>query len=369
MIYKDLVRMNIYHLVSQKVWCGCTQYTYDLSCRQREDGHYVEIVCRRKPEIITPFHHAEFPISTLPLKGITDIDSAMRLARVIKRRKDVIIHAHSFKDAFTACLARKLSENKNVRVVVTRHLLKKAKSGVIYNTLYNDIDKIVFVSQKAKDSFLLSKPKIDSSKLSVIYNSVRNYMEQPVDLHAMYNVPKGATILMYLGRLLPEKGVEVLIKALCQLDAKKYFLVLAGNGEKHFMEKLHSLVSSNRIDNNVAFAGFVDNPQNYIAGCDVGITPSVHAESFGITNLEYMSQGKPIITSDNGGQGEYITHEKEGILTEPGNPYLLAASINDMLTNPTKRKNMGKAAAKKFEEELSYEIFYQQMSQIYKELK
>ena len=47
--------MNIYHLVSNKVWGGGEQYVLDLACRQRDAGHYVEIVCRNEPEVIAPF--------------------------------------------------------------------------------------------------------------------------------------------------------------------------------------------------------------------------------------------------------------------------------------------------------------------------
>ena len=88
--------MNIYHLVSNKVWGGGEQYVLDLACRQRDAGHYVEIVCRNEPEVIAPFRAKEFPISTLPLKGLTDLDSGVRLARMVKKRRNTVITLSSW---------------------------------------------------------------------------------------------------------------------------------------------------------------------------------------------------------------------------------------------------------------------------------
>lgn len=360
--------MNIYHLISNKVWGGGEQYVLELAKKQREKGHYVEIVCRRRPEVILPFNHAEFSISTLPLKGITDFDSATRLGRVIKGRNNVIIHVHNFKDAFTACMARKFSENKDVRIVLTRHLVKKGKTGMIYNALYKDIDKIIFVSELAKDTFLKNNPKIDPNKIEVVHNSVQEITLNPQNLHKDFNIDSDKLILMYHGRISPEKGVDVLLKAVSQLDPKMYHLIVAGTGDPDFVGELQSIVRSNRLENNVTFPGFLNNPQDYIKGCDIGVLPSLCRESFGLSNLEYMMNGKPLIASNNGAQKEYMENGKEGILIAPENPYSLAAAINFLLTNPEARKEMGDAAKIKFENDLSYDRFYNKISKIYNEL-
>ena len=120
---------NVFQLVSNKVWGGIEQYAYDLSSELKKNGNYVEIVCRKYEPTINHFRQLELPISILPLKGMTDFDSPVRFARLIKRNKN-IVHVHNFKDAATAILARHISENNRTRIVLTRHFVKKAKGGM-----------------------------------------------------------------------------------------------------------------------------------------------------------------------------------------------------------------------------------------------
>ena len=80
--------INIFHIVSDKNWGGAEQYVYDLASELRAHQCYIEIVSRNKPQILNRFRELEVPISILPLKGLTDIESALRFARLIKRGKN-----------------------------------------------------------------------------------------------------------------------------------------------------------------------------------------------------------------------------------------------------------------------------------------
>ncbi|MDD6778499.1 MAG: glycosyltransferase, partial [Bacteroidales bacterium] len=95
--------INVFHIVSDKEWAGAEQYVYDLASELRKNGVYIEIVTRNRRQILDRFRDLEVPISILPLKGITDIDSVLRFARLIKRGKN-IVHVHNPKDAAIAML-------------------------------------------------------------------------------------------------------------------------------------------------------------------------------------------------------------------------------------------------------------------------
>ena len=113
--------INVFHIVSNKHWTGAEQYTYDLVDRLRNDpDFYVEVVCRKRPIVLKQYRRLEVPISILPLKGVTDIDSPVRFARLLRKGQN-IIHVHSFRDAFMAVMARRISENRDTRVVVSVH--------------------------------------------------------------------------------------------------------------------------------------------------------------------------------------------------------------------------------------------------------
>ena len=124
--------INVFHIVSNKHWTGAEQYTYDLVDRLRKDpSFYVEVVCRKHPNVLKQYRRLEIPISILPLKGVTDIDSPVRFARLLRKGQN-IIHVHSFRDAFMAVMARRISENRNTRVVVSVHGVYKPKKNYMY---------------------------------------------------------------------------------------------------------------------------------------------------------------------------------------------------------------------------------------------
>ena len=88
--------INVFHIVSNKHWTGAEQYTYDLTALLRKDpDFYVEVVCRKYPRVLKQYRRLEIPISILPLKGVTDIESPVRFARLLRKGRN-IIHVHSF---------------------------------------------------------------------------------------------------------------------------------------------------------------------------------------------------------------------------------------------------------------------------------
>ena len=72
--------INIFQIVSDKDWGGAEQYVFDLASELRADNRYIEIVSRNRRLILDRMRKLEVPISILPLKGMTDIESALRYA-------------------------------------------------------------------------------------------------------------------------------------------------------------------------------------------------------------------------------------------------------------------------------------------------
>ena len=71
--------INIFHIVSNKIWSGPEQYAYDLMLKLKDqDEYYVEMVCGKSDTVLNRFRPLEIPISILPLKGMTDLDSPKR---------------------------------------------------------------------------------------------------------------------------------------------------------------------------------------------------------------------------------------------------------------------------------------------------
>ena len=347
--------MKIIHLVSNKVWGGGEQYVLDLATAFAAKGNEVTIVSRDIDAVTHRFKDVGLPVTTMALKGAIDIASPFKLAKIIGKEQPVVIHVHNFKDATTALRARTLSRNRNISIVMTRHLVKAAKR----KSLYNKLNAMIFVSHLAKNEFMSTSPAIDATKVHVIHNSIKH---TPVTAESMPD--KGLT-LMFHGRLSPEKGIDTLLQAFAQAAIPDARLVIAGSGNEEYVKELHAIADKAGISQQITWTGHITDIHPLIAKADIGVCPSKWREPFGLAVIEYMAHGKPVITTDNGAQPEYLTNGIDGIMTAPDDVKALVAAIKS-LSDAERRQAIGKAAQKTFEERLAYPIFVERIDKVYK---
>ena len=177
-----IMKPYVIQLVSNPVWGGGEQYVLDLSRKLIDAGYGVEVVARPAADVVSKFRQARVPVRKLPLRGNIDFISSIALGRIIRKAPagPVVIHAHNFKTAANAVTARRLSGRADVRVVVTRHLVKPGKTDSYHTDLYREIDRIVFVSALSRDRFLSSSPVVDRSKICVVHNGVEAIAAEPL---------------------------------------------------------------------------------------------------------------------------------------------------------------------------------------------
>lgn len=359
--------MQIFHIVSNKEWGGGEQYVYDLCQRQRADGISVCIFCKPVADIVRKYEEAGIEVQPLKLGGVADLGSAWKMAQTVGKAGPCAIHAHNFKDAFTACYARRLTRNKQVRVVMCRHLTRTGKNTLLYRWLYGQLDRLCFDSQLSKDMFLSTHPTIDERKLCIVHTSIVTPAEAvtPADLRKEFGIADDTVLAMYHGRLDEEKGLDTLIDAAAQLRDVNYRLVLVGRGNDEYTAHLQQKIAEKGLREKVIFAGFRHPVLPYVAAADFGILASIVREGCPLSPQEYMSQGRPVVSTNNGGQREYITDGVNGLLVEPGNDDQLAEALQRLITDATLRQRLGAQAKADFDDHMNYEHFYAQLSKIY----
>jgi phosphatidylinositol alpha-mannosyltransferase len=170
---------------------------------------------------------------------------------------------------------------------------------------------------------------------------------------------KSLTVL-FVGRLVPRKGCEQLLKAITELQRSgirlpKYKVVICGRGP--LLPKLEKYVRDCDLLDIVSFAGFVseqDKPR-YYAAADVAVFPSSGGESFGIVLLEAMAKGKAaVLAGDNPGYRSVMQPRPE-LLFNATNEIELSQKLAEYLRSSTKRKAAGRwagAYAKDFDIEV-----------------
>ena len=363
--------MNVIQLVSNKVWGGGERYAFDLAARLLIEGSDVRVITRGAEAVDERFRELDIPIEHAPFKGYTDFKTPgviVRTAESFPGNDQIIIHAHDFKNAFLAIRAkRKLKGKRAVKVVVTRHLIKQAKSDIFNRYIYRNIDALVFISLIVRDEFLSSQPDIDFSKLHVIYNSIYNpptpdfigkiFPDRPVN-----SVDKPVSLL-FMGRISPEKGLELLLSSLNLLKEGNWILRIGGTGDSGYVDSLKRLTEELGLAKKIEWLGYISDIWSEIKRADVGVVPSVWREPFGLTILEFMSQGVPVVTTRHGAQSEILKNDIDSLLSAP-EASDFSIQLDKIISNKSLRDNLGRNAYESFKR-FDYEHFFSRILSVY----
>lgn len=346
------------------------------------------------PENITIY---EFPGVEFPSYPGYKMSLPIGLRKIIKTQRFDILHSHSpFLQGWFCMMVKQVQK---VPMVATYHTHLAEYTGHIFKGIaeehvkhvlggfmwaftrnqYNKFDLIFTPSKIMKLELeqhgldpVLEMPNPISSVFLEKQNDVENRKKI---LRESFKVPKNARILLYVGRISFEKRLEVLLEAYKSLE-KKYsdlYLVIVGDGPQlgMYRKKAKSLGLQKYI-----FTGYVHHSQLpivYQLG-DVFISPS-DTETQGLTFIEAMSQGCPVIAIKARGPSGFIVHNKNGFFSKTLNPKEFEQLIDEVLQNPEKQQAIRENAIKTAEN-YNYDAFrkhlyhgYEQAALLYEEKK
>jgi glycosyltransferase involved in cell wall biosynthesis len=211
---------------------------------------------------------------------------------------------------------------------------------------------------------------LPSDKLIMVPNGVNHEVYskyQSEDLgqfRSRFALPE-EKIVLFVGRLVHEKGVHVLVNAaprvLTNVNAK---LVIVGNG--YMKDQLSGLVKGMGLAHKVMFTGFIDDETlRRLQTCaNVSVVPSLF-EPFGIVALEAMAAKSPVVVSDTGGLSEIVEHDVSGVKVYVNNPDSLAWGIIKVLTDNGYANWIRTNAYKKIQEKYDWNKIAEQTKVIY----
>jgi glycosyltransferase involved in cell wall biosynthesis len=158
-----------------------------------------------------------------------------------------------------------------------------------------------------------------------------------------------SSILLYIGRLSKQKGVDYLIKAMPAVIKKfpKAILKIAGTGPEE--NNLQKMVGSLGIDKSVKFLGWVDGTMKdaVLRECYAVVLPSIWPENDPVTKYEAAFYGKAILASNIGGIPEFVKDGETGFLVPPRDSLALSDKIIYALSNPVVIEMIGKNLVQK----------------------
>lgn len=218
---------------------------------------------------------------------------------------------------------------------------------------YKMIDKfssyVIVISEALRRKFA---QYVSDKKLIMIHDaiSIPNQQKKPVKS----DIP----VLAIVGLLHPTKGQAEALLAIAQLFSEGIMvkLVLAGGGEEDYITHLKKIVHDNKVDEQVEFTGYLDDPSVVYNTADIILICS-QFEALGRVTIEGMLHGKPVIGARSGATPELIQEGFNGLLYESGNHLDLAAKIKYLLAKPSLARQMGQNGQKEATGKFSIENY------------
>jgi len=306
----------------------------------------------------------DFPLYTLAL--------ASKMVEVAKYEQIDIFHCHyAIPHATSAYLAKQMLERTKLKVITTLHgtditlvglepsFLPAIKFSIEKSDGVTAVSR--FLREKTLTHFGIEK------EIEVIPNFVDVKKYRRVNASSVRNqwAPANEKILMHTSNFRPVKRVQDVIRIFSEVQKKlPGKLILIGDGPDRSLCEL--LCRELGIHEHVKFLGKQAEIVDLLSAADLFLMPS-QSESFGLSALEAMACGVPVVSSSVGGLPELNIHNQTGFIAEIGDVERMSRYAIDLLTNPTKHKTFSEAARKRAAEfnqdkiVTLYERYYQKV--------
>ena len=330
-------------------------------------------------------------IITFPLFGssLYYAGFALQVAVDLRTQRCDVVHIHDLSQFVPIIRAL----NRRIRIVLHMHgewLTQLARKTI--EPRLKSADMILACSEYVANKIRASFPE-HAHRCRTIYMGVDPEVFHP---NPGLRPPRDSmhNRLLYVGRISPEKGVHVLLESFrkiaeiypqTQLDIvgpdwvqpRDQHIDMSDDPRMTALKVFHtgnyrSLLEKqipSHLRSKIKFHGLVPHSElpRYYQNADIYISPSFY-ESFGMSNLEAMASDCPVIATRVGGVPEAVTHDKNGILIEPGTPDQLTSAILHLLSDQQLRNSLGQAAHRRAVDRFAWDRLCQDLLRLYAHL-
>jgi glycosyltransferase involved in cell wall biosynthesis len=343
--------------------CGISRSIFALSKELKKNGHRIILGCPNGTMVndftSDGFEHVYLPINQDD-KKVQDMWRCLySIKKTIKKNKVDIIHSHHRLAELYAVVAATFTR---VATVSSAHALISGKKSLSFRS-----DHIIAISEVIKD-MLTTSFRIDKMRISMIRNIprtlVRPLPEVLENFKRQLELPEKSFIVAGIGRLHPEKGFDIFLKALRKLShLKNIKAILVGKGDMEAQLKLY--VQNNNLD--VIFMNEMNEVELIYEVADLIIIPS-RQESAGLVALEAAFFQKPVIATQVGGLSETIQDGFTGLLVSPESPTEFAMAIEKLYNDRELSKLLGQQLYSQVNKEYATTTIVQKMEAVYNNL-
>ena len=227
--------------------------------------------------------------------------------------------------------------NKQIYRWIERYYLSTV-DGFIYNS--RATRQVVEKMARAESPAVVAYPGRDHLNSQISESEITQRAHDP-----------GPLRLLFLGNIIPRKGLHALLKAVNRLPKEHWRLKVVGGlqVDPDYVRKVRHQIETNSLSDNIKLLGRLNEKEltAQMIRSQILVVPSTY-EGFGIVYLEGMGSGLPAIACTAGGAGEIITHGQDGFLVEPGDFISLSGRINELNCNRDRLAEMSQAARQRY---------------------
>jgi glycosyltransferase involved in cell wall biosynthesis len=301
-----------------------------------------------------------------------DLRVVPRIARFLRQRKIDLLHAHL---PYSGIVGRVAARAAGVPYVLyTEHNVQERYHPLtrIANQLTMRMCNLtIAVSEGVRES-LLRSPLVPGARVRTILNGVdveglRRAAGAGPDVRTELGIPRDRRVVGVVNVFRPQKRIDLWIQAarkIADADPQAVF-VLVGDGP--ILPEMRVLADSVGLGRRITFAGLRPDAPRLIAAFDVFMLAS-DFEGLPVAVLEAMALGKPVVATDAGGLPGVIADGTHGFLVERGAPAALAGKVLSLLSDPSLRRSMGDASARRVLEHFSIQRMVRETEDAYESL-
>lgn len=302
-------------------------------------------------------------------KGLSDLSQQVKLD---------LIHVH---DWLTAPSGISFKHFMNKPMVLTVHSTEHGRSSLHSPDSYTidgiewwatyEANKIIVASNSMRGE-VCGHFQVPEEKVKIIPNGIDvtkfHMSEDRQAVRSRYGVQSHEKLVLCVGRLVPQKGIEYLVRAVPAIADRYPQAKFVFVGEGWLRDYLESVSRSTGHQWKIKFTGFLPDEElpALMTSADVLVIPSVY-EPFGIVALEGMAAGVPVVASQIGGLAEVIDHDRTGVFVYARNPESIAWGVDHVLSNPDHARWITQNAREKAKKIYSWEAIADRTIDIYKD--
>ncbi len=350
--------MKILYVINALTVGGAQILLLDLVKYLSRDSNKIIVATFRGGPLTSRFQEEGIEVKILG-EELFDFIACYRLINLINTFKPDLIHSHLFRATAWSRFAKLLS-NSDSKLITTIHGSETALYHLVEKFIQSISDYIIFPSKHLAEWYFESINKTEESRFKIIYpgvviNKARDYKNQ------------NKVIIGTLSRLHEVKGLDTLLKAAKILNERNnQFEISIGGGGKG-KEALAQQVKELGVDKICYFVDDIPNKAQYLENLSIFAAPS-RKEAFGINICEAMERSLPVVASKVGGIPEVIEDNITGILCKPDNPESLANSLEILINDFEKRKELGENGRKRVEKLFNREEAMREHLELYESL-